>query len=101
MTVTVAVAVALPPAPVAVKVYVVVDPGLTFVLPLAHETFPTPLSIEQVVALVIPLHDSVDDCPAVIVVGLAVNDPIVGAAALTVTVAVAVVLPPAPVAVSV
>ena len=70
-------------------------------LALAHETVPTPWSIAHVVALVIPLHDSVNEAPAVMVVGLAVNNPIVGAAALTVTVAVAVLLPPAPVAVSV
>ena len=78
----------------------VVEPGVTPVLPLAHDTAPTPLLIEHVVALVIPLHDSVDDCPALIVVGLALNAPIAGAG-FTVTVAFAVVLPPAPVAVSV
>ncbi len=79
----------------------VVDVGLTLVLPLLHDTDPTPLLIEQLVAFVIPLHESVDDCPLVIVDGLAENAPIVGAAAFTVTVAVAVLLPPAPVAVSV
>ena len=64
---------------------------------------PKPLLIEQVVALVTPLQVKVDDWPAVIVVGLAVNEPMVGAVggAFTVTVAVAGVLPPGPVAVSV
>ncbi len=70
-------------------------------LPLLHDTDPTPLLIEQLVALVMPLHESVDDWPLVIVDGLAEKEPIVGAAAFTVTVAVAVLLPPAPVAVSV
>lgn len=70
-------------------------------LPPAHETLPTPLSIEQLVALLMPLHESVEDCPLVTLVGLAVNDPIAGAAALTVTVAVAVVVPPSPLAVRV
>jgi hypothetical protein len=41
-TVTVALFVALPPAPVAVSVYVLVDPGVTFVLALLHDTAPTP-----------------------------------------------------------
>ena len=69
-------------------------------LALAHETVPTPWSIARVVALVIPLHDSVDEAPAVMVVGLAVNDPIVGAAAVTVNVTAALV-PPAVVIVTV
>ena len=101
VTLTVVVTVALPPAPVAVIVYVVVDAGLTVVLALLHPTLPTPLLIEQVDALVIPLHDNVEDCPAVIKAGLAANDPKYGAA-VTVMVAVAVALPPAaPVDVSV
>jgi hypothetical protein len=97
----VTVAVLLPPGPAAVSVKVVVLAGLTLVLALPHETAPTPLLIEQVVALAIPVHASVDDCPAVIVVGLAVNEAIVGAVAPTVTLTPAVLLPPGPVAVSV
>ena len=54
------------------------DPGLTLVLPLLHETLPTPLLIAQVVALVIPLHVKVEDCPALMAVGLAVKFPIAG-----------------------
>ena len=75
--------------------------GVTVAVPLAHDTVPTPLLIEQVVALVTPLQVKVADWPAVIVVGLAVNEPMVGAAAVTVTVTVAVELPPGPVAVNV
>jgi hypothetical protein len=71
------------------------------VLALLQDTAPTPLSMLQLVAFVIPLHDSVDDWPLVIVVGLAVNVPILGPAALTVTVADFVALPPDPVAVNV
>ena len=76
---------------------------MTVLVPLLHGTVPTPLLIEQVVALVIPLQVKVDDWPAVIVVGLAVNEAMVGAVgdAPTVTLAVAGVLPPGPVAVSV
>jgi hypothetical protein len=79
----------------------VVAAGVTFVLALLHGTVPTPLLIEQVVALVIPLQAKVADWPGAIVVGLAVNEPMVGAVALTVTLALAVLLPPVPVAVSV
>src|SRR5690242_16846965 len=102
LTVTLALAVALPPEPVAVSVYVVVAVGLTLLLPFAHDTAPTPLSIEQLVAFVMPLQEREDDCPLVMPAGFAVNEPMAGAAgALTVTVVVAVVLPPDPVAVSV
>jgi hypothetical protein len=79
----------------------VVVAGVTGAVPLAHDTVPTPLLIEQLVALATLLHVKVADWPAVIVVGLAVNEPMVGAAAFTVTVAVAGVLPPGPVAVKV
>ena len=58
----------------------VVAAGLTLALALLHETVPTPLLIEQLVALVIPLHDSVEKPPGLIVVGLAVNESTVGAA---------------------
>jgi hypothetical protein len=104
VTVTVAVFVALPPGPVAVSVYVVVATGLTLVLPLAHVMAPTPLLMAHVVALVMPLHASVDDPPRMNVGGVAPNDPTagaVGATAVTVTVAVCIALPPGPVAVSV
>ena len=57
----------------------VVAAGLTFAFGVVQFTVPTPLLIEQLVALVIPLHDKVDDCPVVIVGGFAVNEPIVGA----------------------
>jgi hypothetical protein len=61
----------------------------------------TPL-IETVVAFVV-VQLSVDDCPVVIVDGFAANDPMTtaGAIGLTVTVAVAVLVPPTPVAVNV
>ena len=52
--------------------------GLTFVLSLPHDTAPTPLLIEHVVALVIPLQESADEWPGVIVGWLAVNEPTVG-----------------------
>jgi hypothetical protein len=57
---------------------VVDDVGVTFVEPLAHETVPTPLLIEQVVAFTIPAHVNTADWPGAIVVGFAVNVPIVG-----------------------
>jgi hypothetical protein len=78
--------------------------GATLLFPSAHEMLPTPLSIEQLVAFVMPLHESVDESPLVIEAGAAPKDPIVGAAgagAETVTVADIVALPPEPVAVSV
>jgi len=102
VTVMPAVAVALPSEPVTVIVYVVVDAGLTLVLPLVHAMDPTPLLIAQVVALVIPLHESVDESPLRMVAGLAVKLPIVGALGLyTVTLLVAVIDPPGPEAVSI
>ncbi len=55
---------------------------------------------EQLAAL-LALHESVLDWPLVIEAGLAAKDAIVGAGAVTVTVAEAVALPPAPVQVSV
>jgi hypothetical protein len=84
VTVTVAVFVVVPPGPVAVSVYVVVDDGLTLVLPDVG-LLPTPLSIEIDVAFD-DVHVSVDDCPTLMVVGAA-EKVAVGAAAETVTVA--------------
>jgi hypothetical protein len=62
---------------------------------------PTAGAIEHVVALVIPLHASADGPSGKIGFGSAVKLPIVVGAALTVTVAVLVTLPPGPVTVSV
>ena len=70
-TVTVAVFVIVPPGPVAVSVYVVVLVGLTDTFPDVG-LLPTPLSIETEVAFVV-VHVSVDDCPAPIDVGAALN----------------------------
>ena len=76
--------------------------GVTVVGPPLHDTVPTPLLIEQVVALVTALQFNVADWPAMIVVGFAVNEPMTGGGGgFTVTVAVAGVLPPGPVAVKV
>jgi hypothetical protein len=78
---------------------VVVAAGVTLVLPSAQAIATTPLSMEQDVAPTTPVHASVDDPPGTIVPGLAVNVPIVDG--VTVTVAVAVMVPAAPVAVNV
>lgn len=74
--------------------------GLTAFVPVVL-TAPIPLSIETDVAFVLD-HVNVDDCPEVMLVGLAVIVT-VGAPVVvpTVTVAVAVADPPAPVAVMV
>jgi hypothetical protein len=89
----VAVAVALPPGPLAVSVYVVVAVGLTLTVP-AHATGPTPLSIEQFEASLMPLHERTADCPLVMLDGLAPNAPMVAAGgALTVNVRPALVPP--------
>jgi hypothetical protein len=64
---------------------------VTAVFPLAHVTVPTPWSIAQLAALVIPVHDNVVECPACTVVGVAVNVPIAGRDDCTVTLHVAVV----------
>lgn len=97
-TVTVVLAVAVPPIPVAVKVYSVVSVGLTTVLPEA-ETTPMPWLIETVVAPVVD-QVRVEVWPAVIVDGDAVSLA-VGMICWTVTFAVAVTVPPLPVAVRV
>lgn len=90
-TVTVVVALAEPPEPVHETEYAVVCVGLTVVLPLVPDALkPLP---EQLVALV-ELHESVEDCPFVSAVGLAVREAVgAGAAAETVTVALAVAPP--------
>ena len=74
-TTTVAAAVVVPTPLVAESVYVVVVRGETVSeLPL---TVPVPLTL---VAIAFETtHERMDDCPAVSVVGVAVNDPIVGA----------------------
>src|SRR5436305_322649 len=76
---------------VAVSVYVVVADGVT-VADADAPTAPTPLSIVTDVAPVV-VHDSVVDAPAVMLPADAVNNPIVGCAAVTVTVAVRVTIP--------
>ena len=78
--------------------WVVVVAGLTLAVPDAG-LLPTALSIEIEVALVVD-QVSVDDWPALIEVGEA-EKVAVGAGCVTVTVAVFVVVPPGPVAVSV
>jgi hypothetical protein len=94
----------LPPPPVAVNVYVLVAPGVTFVLPGVQETVPTPLSMLHALAFAIPLHASVTQSREPIVAGVPVNDAMTGGAggaAPTVTVAVRVALPVKPFAMSV
>src|SRR5689334_8122393 len=81
LTVTVAVAVFVPPAPLAVRVYVVVAAGITIAEPLSA-CAPTPLSIETLVAFVV-VQVSVDDSPAVIDVGLALNEIVGGGVTVT------------------
>jgi hypothetical protein len=78
----------------------VVVVGVTVAGPPLHDTVPTPLLIEQVVALV-TLQARVADWPVMIVAGVAVNETMTGGAGITVTVAVFGVLPPGPVAVNV
>jgi hypothetical protein len=53
ITVTVAETLVEPPGPEAVKVYVVVDCGLTVDVPLVGRLLPTPWSIETAVAFVV------------------------------------------------
>jgi hypothetical protein len=79
---------------------VVVLVGLTVWLPDA-ETLPMPWSMLTVVAPVV-LQERVEELPVVMLTGLAVKDPIEGGeGAVTVTVQLAVTLPPALVAVRV
>ena len=102
VTVTVAVRVTGPPLPCAVRVNVWVPAAspLTVCVPLnAALANPGPLTKADVAFAV--LHVSVVDPGAVAVVGLAASEPDTVAAALTVKVAVCVIGPPAPCAVSV
>ena len=102
-TVTFAVAVLEPDALVAVSVYVVVDAGLTLVEPLACVDVNVPGIIAiELAPLVAQLSVLLE--PALILVGLAVKELIVGLPvppAITVTVAVDVTDPASLVAVSV
>ncbi len=76
VTVTVAEVITLPLELVAVKVYVVVAEGVTVRIPEAG-TAPMPLLIEMALAPE-TFHCKVEDCPAIIVPGLALKDNIVG-----------------------
>lgn len=76
----------------------VVAPGETVAVPEGASPVPTPLILTEVTF--VPDQVRVDDPPAPIEVGSAVN-AIVGAAAVAVTVTVAVAVPPAPFAVAV
>jgi hypothetical protein len=105
VTVTVAVAEVFPPAPVAVAVYVVVALGVTLCVPpvdcRVYELPSLPVTVTPVAFVAVTVNR--DELPAVIDAGLAVMLT-VGAGlvdALTVTVAVEVIVPPAPVAVAV
>ena len=74
--------------------------GLTETEPLTGRVPATPLMVTVVAFAVV--HANVDDCPALIVDGVAVNDTTVGAArGVTTTVVVPVAVPPGPVAVRV
>jgi hypothetical protein len=76
LTVTVTVELAVPELPWAVSVYVVLSEGVIVALP-ATETVPIPLSMETEFAPV-TFHSRVEDSPAVISDGAAVNDVITG-----------------------
>jgi len=93
--VTVTDAEALPPGPVTVIVKVVVCCGLMVKNPLG-ETFPMPGSMVAVVALV-EVQESVVEAPAIMVCGLAPSVTVGGGS--TVRVALALAVPPRPVAV--
>ena len=99
VTVTVAARVIVPPAPVIVAVYVVVVVGDTDrEPPETGVTDPMPWSMEMLVAFPVA-HVSVDELPETIDVGLADSEPV--GTGVTVTVAVRVIVPPAPVMVAV
>jgi hypothetical protein len=68
----------VPPAFVAVRVYVVFAPGVTTLeVPV---TVPTPLSMLKLAVPPDKVQASVVDCPDVTEAGVAVKDPITGAA---------------------
>jgi hypothetical protein len=97
---TVTLAVAVPPAPIAVMVYEVVTVGETLMEPLAP-TAPMPGSISQEVAFV-ELHVRIDDRPYRMLPGAAEIDTVGGGVGgVTVIVALALAVPPGPVAVMV
>ena len=98
VTVTIAFFTIVPPLPVTVNVYVVVAVGETIFEPF-RLTAPMPLSSDTEVASVVD-QVSVDDEPVGIDAGVAENVA-VGAGALTVTLALLVIVPPLPVTVRV
>jgi hypothetical protein len=87
--------VAVPPEPVQLSVYDVVEPGATLALPAVDIVPDQPPEATQPFALLVDqLSDAL--CPALMLVGLAVRE-IVGAGAVTDTLAELEALPPAPV----
>jgi hypothetical protein len=103
VTVTIVVAVVVPPGPVAVAVYVVVAVGVTVcVPPVARNVYELPSLPEMVtVAAFTAVTVSVDELPGAMEGGTAVSVTVGAGLADTVTIACAVVLPPAPLAVAV
>ncbi len=100
VTVTAAVAGGLV-APVAVAVYVVVVPGVTVCVPpvLASGYDEPSVPVMTTVVALVATTVNVDEVPAVIVVGLALIVTVGAVDAFTVTVVLAVAVPPAPVTV--
>src|SRR5438105_7935942 len=86
VTFTMALPVAFPKVPVAVALYVVVAAGVTVTAPFAG-CAPTPLSILTDVAFVVA-QESVELCPAEMLLGLAENCIVTPLFTVTVTVAV-------------
>jgi hypothetical protein len=86
----------------ALAVYVVVDPGVTVVDPCGnahglHTAFPeASVTVKEVAVPFATCHDKVEDCPGVIVLGLAFNVRVNGTDTVTVC---GPTLPPGPVAV--
>lgn len=78
VTVSVAVLRADPPGLLAARVYIVVDPGETVFVPLAG-TLPMPGLMETDDVAPLISHWTVACSPAMIIVGLTSNNPIVGA----------------------
>jgi len=96
LTVTVALLLVVPPVPVQASVYVVVAVGETVALPLVPLLPLQPPDAVHELAFVLD-HVSVEDWPAAIDVGLAVIETVGLLAAVTVTVALSLVVPPVPV----